>query len=237
MWPAESIAGTAAFGLITMKVLFRNYPKFPSSDIGTHPVAAVKGFRIKTTESKHFTVQFQLFYPCNVVRPEHERSKKLSENNTYMRCRALEGLCRTMGNNKLLRFILNCCLKMRLSHCVYFLNLSCLEQLVTLSVILDVCQFKAFWSKKLLISQKWEKKSFDAIHIPNYTFVKFLVQKLGFGCKPPTNIKSITYVIYGWSPTLCDPHEFIISVLHAHNLWINKTNNEKVHKYMLCIKP
>ena len=110
-----SIAGTAAFGLITMKVLFRNYPKFPSSDIGTHPVAAVKGFRIKTTESKHFTVQFQLFYPCNVVKPEHERSKKLSENNTYMRCRALEGLCRTMGNNKLLRFILKCCLKNKAS--------------------------------------------------------------------------------------------------------------------------
>ena len=95
------LIGFVTIGLVAMKYIFRNYPKFPSSKIGAYPVAALKGCRLKQTGKNDFTVQFQVFYPCVEI------EDKATQPPVYMRPKALEGLCKSVGNSKILKYFLN----------------------------------------------------------------------------------------------------------------------------------
>ena len=111
---SASVIGVVTIGLVTMKYIFRNYPKFPTSKFATYQVASLKGCRIKSKENDQFTVQFQIFYPC-VSSSDHNSNELPSPNNEYMRHTAVEGLSRTFGNRRLLSFVLKSVLKDKLA--------------------------------------------------------------------------------------------------------------------------
>ena len=92
--------GFVTIGLVTMKYVFRNYPKFPSSKIGAYPAAALKGCRIKSAGKSDFTVQFQIFYPCV------EGEKNATQHPIYMRQNALKGLGKSLGNSNIVNYFL-----------------------------------------------------------------------------------------------------------------------------------
>ena len=92
--------GFVTIGLVTMKYVFRNYPKFPSSKIGAYPVAALKGCRIKSAGKSNFTVQFQIFYPCV------DGEKNATQHPIYMRQNALKGLGKSLGNSNIVNYFL-----------------------------------------------------------------------------------------------------------------------------------
>ena len=100
---ATSIIGLITSGCVTMSYLFRNYPKFRISELASNDVAALKGCRIKNKNK--ITAQFQIFYPCSHV--NHDEANGNTQNNLYMRSNAVEGLCRTLGGNTLVRYFLS----------------------------------------------------------------------------------------------------------------------------------
>jgi len=104
-YTSASIVGVVTTGVVTMKYIFRSYPKFSSSKIAAFPVAALKGCRVKSKHKNDFSVQFQIFYPC-VDKSNGERASKNTQTPTYMRPNALEGLCKSLGNSKIVKYIL-----------------------------------------------------------------------------------------------------------------------------------
>lgn len=103
---SASLVGFVTIGLVTMKYIFRNYPKFPSSKIAAYPVASLKGCRIKSKDKTDCTVQFQIFYPCVDNCNGEEGKQSTTQGPNYMRPSALEGLYRSMGNSKILKYFL-----------------------------------------------------------------------------------------------------------------------------------
>ena len=107
---SASLVGVITVGLVTMKFIFRNHPKFSISKRGKYPVAAFKGCRIKPKAHDQFTVQFQIFYPCVVGSNSHDGNELSIPKNIYMRQRAVEGLCRSLQMGRFLNFLLKCVL-------------------------------------------------------------------------------------------------------------------------------
>ena len=97
---SASLVGVVTIGIVTMKYIFRNYPRFPNSNSPQiYTVASMKGCRLKNQRKTQLTSQFQIFYPCDRIDLDRQ-------NSTYMRSNAVEGLCRSFGNSVILRYIL-----------------------------------------------------------------------------------------------------------------------------------